>query len=81
MGLQKHIWIVNYYTSPPEFEFNERHLKFAHYLQESGYKVTIFSSGYLRVNDIDLVDNGRSYKRVTYGEYNFCTYQSKTLSR
>ena len=71
MGLQKHIWIVNYYTSPPEFEFNERHLKFAHYLQESGYKVTIFSSGYLRVNDIDLVDNGRSYKRVTYGEYNF----------
>lgn len=71
MEKQKHIWIVNYYTTPPEFVSNERHLKFAHYLQEAGYKVTIFSSGYIPVNDIDLVDNDLSYKRVTYGEYNF----------
>lgn len=71
MEKQKHIWIVNYYTSPPDFVSNERHLKFAHYLQEAGYKVTIFSSGYLRGNDIDLVDNGKPYKKVRYGEYNF----------
>lgn len=71
MDKRKHIWIVNYYTPPPEFISNERHLKFAHYLQESGYKVTIFSSGFLRENNIDLVGNNKKYKKVMYGEYNY----------
>jgi hypothetical protein len=52
---QKHIWIVNYYCNPPDYVTNERHLQFAHYLQKSGYKVTIFSAGYLHYRDIDLV--------------------------
>lgn len=71
MENQKHIWIVNYYSLPPEFVSNERHLKFTHYLQKNGYKVTNISSGFLRQNNIDLVDKGKKFKQIQYGEYNF----------
>ena len=71
MGNQKHIWIVNYYTSPPKYDTHLRHLKFSEYLQKSGYKVTIFSSSFLRGENIDLVDNGRKFKKVSYGIHNF----------
>lgn len=72
MNSQKHIWIVNYYSTPPEFVSNERHLKFSHYLQQAGYKVTIFSSGFLRGKDTYLVDKASKFKLVDYGEHHFC---------
>lgn len=71
MDKQKHIWIVNYYTNPPDNVSNERHLKFNYYLQKNGYKVTNISSGFLRQINIDLVDNGKKFKQIQYGEYNF----------
>lgn len=72
MSVQKHVWIVNYYTTPPEFVSNERHLKFAHYLQEAGYKVTIFSASFLGGNVGDLIEDNSDFKFVDYGEYHFC---------
>ncbi len=72
MSRQKHIWIVNYYSTPPEYASNERHLKFAYYLQKAGYKVTIFSSSFLHGKNINLVGNGNLFKHVTYNNmYNF----------
>ncbi len=68
----KHIWIVNCSSAPPEYEKYDRHLKLAEYLQNRGYKVTIFSSGFLHGRDIDLTDNGKLFKRAVYdGKYNF----------
>jgi len=67
----KKIWIVNYYTTPPEFVSNPRHLELAHNLMCEGYDVTIFSSGFLRGNGLDLVSEGK-FKEVKYGEYKFC---------
>ena len=67
----KKIWIVNYYSSPPEYVSNPRHLEFAHYLMEAGYDVTIFSSGYLPYKNIDLVPDGKKYLETQYGEYKF----------
>lgn len=71
MANLKHIWIVNYYTTPPEFVTNERHLKFAHYLQMHGYKVTIISSGFISMNYPNLTE-GKHIKFVDYGEFHFC---------
>jgi glycosyltransferase involved in cell wall biosynthesis len=66
----KRFWIISYYTSPPEYVSNPRHLEFAHYLMGAGYDVTIFSSGFIREKDLDLVPKGK-YKEVQYGEYKF----------
>ncbi len=74
----KHIWIVNYYTTPPDYVTHERHLKFSHYLQESGYKVTIFTTsyGYWMQEDVDFITNGEKYQYIDYGEHHFCHIKS-----
>lgn len=65
------IWIVNYYTVPPAFARNERHLKFAHYLQEAGHDVTIFCAQYKKTGEQGLPEKGCLYKETSYGEYKF----------
>lgn len=70
MNSPKHIWIVNYYANPPQYVTNERHLQFAHHLRAAGYKVTMFSAGYLHYKEIDLIGNEK-FKSVSYGEHDF----------
>lgn len=72
----KQIWIVNYYTSPPDYVANPRHLKFANYLMQSGYDVTIFSTSFLRSNNIDFVPKDKKYIKVTYDNYRFVHIKS-----
>ena len=67
----KKIWIVNYYSTPPEYVSNPRHLEFAHNLRKAGYDVTIISAGYLRYKDKDIVPNKKKYVKVTYGEQKY----------
>ncbi len=67
----KKIWIVNYYTTPPEFVSNPRHLEFSHFLRKSGYDVTIISASYLSDKEIDLVPGGLNYIQKSYGEFKF----------
>lgn len=67
----KKIWIVNYYSTPPEYVSNARHLEFANNLQKAGYDVTIFSAGYLRDKDVDLVPDKKNYIEINYGEQKF----------
>lgn len=68
----KKVWIVNYYCPPPEYNSNTRHLGFTHYLQASGYDVTLFTSGFLnRGEGIDLVPADKEYAEVLYGEYKY----------
>lgn len=65
------IWIVNYYTVPPAFARNERHLKFAHYLKEAGYDVTIFCAQHPASGEQGIPKKGQLFKKTTYGEYDF----------
>lgn len=65
------IWIVNYYTVPPAFARNERHLKFAHYLKEAGYDVTIFCAQCKRAGEQGVPAKGQLFKETTYGEHKF----------
>lgn len=65
------IWIVNYYTVPPAFARNERHLKFAHYLMEAGYDVTIFCALHSGVEEQGVLKKSKLFKETSYGEFNF----------
>lgn len=65
------IWIVNYYTVPPAFARNERHLKFAHYLQEAGHDVTIFCAQHSGVGEQGMPAKWQLFKGTSYGEYKF----------
>lgn len=67
----KRVWIVNYYTTPPEYVSNSRHLEFARYLSECGYDVTIFCSGFLQGGQIDFVPAGKKFVRKKYNADNF----------
>lgn len=78
--VKKKIWIINYYSSPPEYEANPRHLEFSHFLNQSGYDVTIFSSGYLRDKNINLVPKGKKYINIVYDGYKYVHIKVKKYS-
>ncbi len=65
------IWIVNYYTVPPTFARNERHLKFSHYLKEAGYDITIFCAQHPASGVQGMPEKGQLFKETTYGEHKF----------
>lgn len=72
MGIgKKKIWIVNYYSTPPKYATNTRHLEFSDNLRQAGYDVVIFSAGYLSDKNIDLVFGNKKYVHVSHGENNF----------
>ena len=75
----KKIWIVNYYTTPPEFVSNPRHLEFSHFLSKFGYDVTIISAGFISDKGIDLVPEGLKYIQKTYGEFKFIHIKVKNF--
>ena len=76
----KNIWLVNKYAMPPQYESRLRTIKFAHYLQEMGYRVTIFGSSVMHNMDLDLIDDNSKYIERTYDDLHFvhiktCKYQ------
>jgi glycosyltransferase involved in cell wall biosynthesis len=82
----KQLWIVNYYSSPPEFASNPRHVEFSRFLSRAGYDVTILSTGYLRDKNIDLVPKGKFFIKKTYDNIKFIHikvqhYQGNGISR
>lgn len=72
----KNIWLVNKYAMPPQYESRLRTIKFAHYLQEMGYKVTIFGSSVMHNTDIDLIKDESQYVERQYGDLNFVHIKS-----
>ena len=76
----KNIWIVNYFTPPPQYVTQERHHKFYHYLKEKGYNVTIIASSYLVRNEINLINGANKYEFVKYDEYDFILIKSKSYT-
>jgi glycosyltransferase involved in cell wall biosynthesis len=67
----KNIWIVNYYTCPPQYSGNPRHFEFAKNLQLAGYNVTTFSSGFLSDKKIDLVSHKVNYLAEQYDGHKY----------
>lgn len=72
----KNIWLVNKYAMPPQYESRLRTIKFAHYLQEMGYKVTIFGSSVMHNMDLDLIEDNSKYIERQYGDLDFVHVKS-----
>jgi hypothetical protein len=51
----KRVWLINQYAMPPELESRLRTIKFAQYLTQKGYDVTVFASSVMHNMDIDLM--------------------------
>lgn len=83
----KRIWLVNKYAMPPQYESRLRTIKFAHYLQQMGNKVTIFGSSVMHNMDLDLIEDESKYIERDYDDLHFvhvksCKYQKTAgLSR
>lgn len=82
----KKIWIVNYYTTPPEYVSNPRHLEFSANLKKAGYDVTILSASFLKRYNIDLVENNKKFEKARYGSHSFIhikvkSYKSNGIAR
>lgn len=56
---------------PPQYESRLRTIKFAHYLQEMGYEVTIFGCSIMHNMDMDLIDDGSLYIEKQYDDLKF----------
>lgn len=80
MNNSKNIWIVNYYSSPPEFATNTRHLEFSNHLQEYGHRVTIMSSSYLNRQKINLIQDKKKYIAKFYGNHFFIHFKTNSYS-
>lgn len=72
----KKIWLVNKYAMPPQYESRLRTIKFAHYLQEMGYEVTIFGCSIMHNMNMDLIDDGSLYIERQYGDLKFVHVRS-----
>ena len=80
MSSIKNIWLVNKYAMPPQYESRLRTIKFAHYLQEMSYNVTIFGSSVMHNMDLDLIEDKSEYIERDYDDLHFihiksCKYQ------
>ena len=72
----KNIWLVNKYAMPPKYESRLRTIKFAHYLQQMGYSVTVFGGSVMHNMNIDLIDDGSLYIERQYDDLRFVHIRS-----
>ena len=72
----KNIWLVNKYAMPPQYESRLRTIKFAHYLQEMGYKVTVYGSSVMHNMDLDLIEDDSKYIERQYDDLHFVHIKS-----
>jgi glycosyltransferase involved in cell wall biosynthesis len=56
---------------PPELESRLRTIKFAQYLAEKGYNVTVFGSSFIHNMDKNLINDNKPFIRRNYGSLNF----------
>jgi glycosyltransferase involved in cell wall biosynthesis len=56
---------------PPMYESRLRTIKFAKYLTELGYQVTIFSSSFLHNHNINLIEDNISYEKRVFDKLQF----------
>ena len=72
----KRIWLVNKYAMPPQYESRLRTIKFAHYLQQKGYDVTIFGCSIMHNMNMDLITDGSLYIERQYEDLKFLHVRS-----
>lgn len=66
---------------PPQYESRLRTIKFAHYLQEMGYKVTVFGSSVMHNMDLDLIEDNSKYIERQYDDLHFVHIKSRQYKK
>jgi len=66
---------------PPKYESRLRTIKFAHYLTEKGYDVTIFASSVMHNMGINLIEDGSTYIERTYEDIKFVHIKTRNYSK
>ena len=61
---------------PPQYESRLRTIKFAHYLQEKGYEVTILGCSIMHNLNMDLIEDGSLYIERQYDDLKFVHVRS-----
>lgn len=77
----KKIWLINQYAMPPKYESRLRTIKFAHYLSEMGYEVTIFASSIMHNMDVNLIEDKSLYIEKSYNDLNFVHIKTKQYKK
>ena len=78
---KKKIWLVNSDAMPPKFESRLRTIKFANYLSEMGYDVTIFASSIMHNMNIDLIEDNRNYIKKTFSNLKFIFIKTRKYKK
>lgn len=76
MAAIKKVWLINKYAMPPQYESRLRTIKFAHYLQQVGYDVTIFAGSVMHNMNIDLIEDDSLFVERKYADLNFVHIKS-----
>lgn len=77
MANKKVVWLINQYAMPPQYEARLRTIKFAHYLKQKGYDVTIFASSIMHNMNIDLIEGNENYIERNYDDLHFVHIKAK----
>lgn len=72
----KNIYLVNKYAMPPKYESRLRTIKFAHYIQKSGYNVIIFGCSIMHNMNLNLIEDDSLYVERQYDDLHFVHVRS-----
>ena len=75
------VWLVNQYAMPPHLESRLRTIKFAQYLTDKGYDVTIFASSIMHNMNENLIKDGSPYIEAMYGKIHFVHINTKEYKK
>ncbi len=67
----KKVWLINHYAMPPHLEPRIRTIKFAEYLTEKGYDVTVIGASSMHNMDINLISDNSPYIYENYNGIKF----------
>lgn len=65
------VWIVNYYTDPPEQDSHPRYLQFAKHFMEKGWEVITFNASFQDDALSKEFEADKLFQRRQYGDYDF----------
>lgn len=69
--MQQKIWLINQYAMPPELEPRTRTIKFAHFLTEKGYDVTIIGGSSMHNTSVNLITDKKAFIKCEYKDIKF----------
>ena len=72
----KKIWLVNKYAMPPQLEPRPRTIKFAQYLRQFGYDVTVFGCSVMHNMNMDLINDDSLFIERDYPNLHFVHVKS-----